>query len=115
MFKLANWVGRLFHSMREAGQSRLGWGGIYRLLGLSVGVIVHGMDDAERKKAYAVAEIKHPGTGSVMERVMKSLCDIDFGSLPVDKVLTALLDKCHEVFGLTYDHSEISEILGSKK
>lgn len=28
-------------------------GGIYRLLGLSVGVIVHGMDDAERKKAYA--------------------------------------------------------------
>ena len=28
-------------------------GGIYNLLGLSVGVIVHGMDDAERKKAYA--------------------------------------------------------------
>ncbi len=28
-------------------------GGIYQLLGLSVGVIVHGMDDAERKEAYA--------------------------------------------------------------
>ncbi|MBW1668891.1 MAG: preprotein translocase subunit SecA [Deltaproteobacteria bacterium] len=28
-------------------------GGIYRFLGLSVGVIVHGMDDQERKKAYA--------------------------------------------------------------
>ncbi|MBN1277242.1 MAG: preprotein translocase subunit SecA [Deltaproteobacteria bacterium] len=28
-------------------------GGIYRFLGMSVGVIVHGMDDAERKKAYA--------------------------------------------------------------
>jgi preprotein translocase subunit SecA len=28
-------------------------GGIYRLLGLSVGVIVHGMDDVERKQAYA--------------------------------------------------------------
>ena len=28
-------------------------GGIYNFLGLSVGVIVHGMDDAERKKAYA--------------------------------------------------------------
>jgi preprotein translocase subunit SecA len=27
--------------------------GIYQLLGLSVGVIVHGMDDAERKEAYA--------------------------------------------------------------
>ncbi|HUT83948.1 MAG TPA: DEAD/DEAH box helicase, partial [Thermodesulfobacteriota bacterium] len=27
-------------------------GGIYKFLGLSVGVIVHGMDDAERKKAY---------------------------------------------------------------
>ncbi|MBW1800508.1 MAG: preprotein translocase subunit SecA [Deltaproteobacteria bacterium] len=27
-------------------------GGIYRLLGLSVGVIVHGMDDVERKRAY---------------------------------------------------------------
>ena len=27
-------------------------GGIYRLLGLSVGVIVHGMDDSERKRAY---------------------------------------------------------------
>jgi len=29
-----------------------GWGAIYRALGLSVGVIVHGMDDAERKEAY---------------------------------------------------------------
>jgi preprotein translocase subunit SecA len=28
-------------------------GAIYRALGLSVGVIVHGMDDAERKEAYA--------------------------------------------------------------
>lgn len=28
-------------------------GGIYRLLGLSVGVIVHGMDDRQRKEAYA--------------------------------------------------------------
>jgi preprotein translocase subunit SecA len=28
-------------------------GGIYRLLGMSVGVIVHGMDDQERKNAYA--------------------------------------------------------------
>ncbi len=28
-------------------------GSIYRFLGLSVGVIVHGMDDSERKKAYA--------------------------------------------------------------
>ncbi len=28
-------------------------GGIYHMLGLSVGVIVHGMDDAERKNAYA--------------------------------------------------------------
>ena len=28
-------------------------GGIYRFLGLDVGVIVHGMDDSERKKAYA--------------------------------------------------------------
>ncbi|MDY7038884.1 MAG: preprotein translocase subunit SecA, partial [Thermodesulfobacteriota bacterium] len=28
-------------------------GGIYNFLGLSVGVIVHGMDDVERKKAYA--------------------------------------------------------------
>ena len=28
-------------------------GGIYNFLGLSVGVIVHGMDDEERKKAYA--------------------------------------------------------------
>ncbi len=28
-------------------------GGIYRFLGLSVGVIVHGMDDQERKQAYA--------------------------------------------------------------
>jgi preprotein translocase subunit SecA len=28
-------------------------GGIYRFLGLSVGVIVHGMDDDERKRAYA--------------------------------------------------------------
>ncbi|MGD2126597.1 MAG: preprotein translocase subunit SecA [Desulfobacteraceae bacterium] len=28
-------------------------GGIYRFLGLSVGVIVHGMDDQERKEAYA--------------------------------------------------------------
>ena len=27
-------------------------GGIYKALGLSVGVIVHGMDDSERKKAY---------------------------------------------------------------
>jgi len=27
-------------------------GGIYRALGLSVGVVVHGMDDAERKRAY---------------------------------------------------------------
>jgi len=28
-------------------------GGIYKFLGMSVGVIVHGMDDIERKKAYA--------------------------------------------------------------
>ncbi|MBW1731865.1 MAG: preprotein translocase subunit SecA [Deltaproteobacteria bacterium] len=28
-------------------------GGIYNFLGMSVGVIVHGMDDAERKQAYA--------------------------------------------------------------
>ena len=28
-------------------------GGIYRLLGLSVGVIVHGLDDRQRKEAYA--------------------------------------------------------------
>jgi preprotein translocase subunit SecA len=28
-------------------------GGIYRLLGMSVGIIVHGMDDQERNKAYA--------------------------------------------------------------
>jgi preprotein translocase subunit SecA len=28
-------------------------GGIYRLLGMSVGIIVHGMDDRERKTAYA--------------------------------------------------------------
>jgi preprotein translocase subunit SecA len=28
-------------------------GGIYRLIGMSVGIIVHGMDDQERKRAYA--------------------------------------------------------------
>jgi preprotein translocase subunit SecA len=36
-----------------AGRDRNWMGRIYEFLGLSVGVIVHDMDDAERKKAYA--------------------------------------------------------------
>ncbi|MCF8062593.1 MAG: preprotein translocase subunit SecA [Deltaproteobacteria bacterium] len=36
-----------------AGRDAEWMGGIYEFLGLSVGVIVHGMDDRERKEAYA--------------------------------------------------------------
>src|ERR1700729_3781990 len=42
-----------FATVREAGKRTADWmGQIYPFLGLTVGVIVHGLDDEQRKKAY---------------------------------------------------------------
>jgi preprotein translocase subunit SecA len=75
-------------------------GGIYQLLGLSVGVIVHGMDDAERKKAYA-CDITY-GTNNEfgfdylrdnMKFDLNDFAQRDFSYAIVDEVDSILIDE----------------------
>jgi len=75
-------------------------GGIYNFLGLSVGVIVHGMDDAERKSAYA-CDITY-GTNNEfgfdylrdnMKYDIKELTQRDFYYAIVDEVDSILIDE----------------------
>ncbi|MFP4037585.1 MAG: preprotein translocase subunit SecA, partial [Desulfobacteraceae bacterium] len=75
-------------------------GGIYNLLGLSVGVIVHGMDDAERKQAYA-CDITY-GTNNEfgfdylrdnMKYDLSDLVQRDYNFAIVDEVDSILIDE----------------------
>ncbi len=75
-------------------------GGIYQLLGLSVGVIVHGMDDAERKEAYA-CDITY-GTNNEfgfdylrdnMKFDLNDFAQRDFSYAIVDEVDSILIDE----------------------
>ncbi|HOO41202.1 MAG TPA: preprotein translocase subunit SecA, partial [Syntrophales bacterium] len=75
-------------------------GPVYRFLGLSVGVIVHGMDDAERKEAYG-ADITY-GTNNefgfdyLRDNMKFSLDDYvqrDFHYAIVDEVDSILIDE----------------------
>ncbi|MBN2123994.1 MAG: preprotein translocase subunit SecA [Deltaproteobacteria bacterium] len=75
-------------------------GGIYRLLGLSVGVIVHGMDDAERKAAYG-CDITY-GTNNEfgfdylrdnMKFSLEDMAQRDFFYAIVDEVDSILIDE----------------------
>ncbi len=75
-------------------------GGIYRLLGLDVGVILHEMDDSERKKAYA-ADVTY-GTNNEfgfdylrdnMKFDLEDLVQRDFYYAIVDEVDSILIDE----------------------
>ena len=75
-------------------------GGIYNFLGLSVGVIVHGMNDAERKDAYA-CDITY-GTNNEfgfdylrdnMKFDLKDFAQRDFHYAIVDEVDSILIDE----------------------
>ncbi|RLB33909.1 MAG: preprotein translocase subunit SecA, partial [Deltaproteobacteria bacterium] len=90
-------------------------GGIYRFLGMSVGVIVHGMDDAERKKAYA-CDITY-GTNNefgfdyLRDNMKYDLADYvqrDFYYAIVDEVDSILIDEARTplIISGPVEHSE---------
>ncbi|HDG98180.1 MAG TPA: preprotein translocase subunit SecA, partial [Desulfobacterales bacterium] len=90
-------------------------GGIYRLLGMSVGVIVHGMDDAERKKAYA-CDITY-GTNNEfgfdylrdnMKYDLEDYVQRDFYYAIVDEVDSILIDEARTplIISGPVEHSE---------
>ncbi|MEW6594016.1 MAG: preprotein translocase subunit SecA [Thermodesulfobacteriota bacterium] len=75
-------------------------GQLYRFLGLSVGIIVHGLDDAERKEAYN-ADITY-GTNNEfgfdylrdnMKFDIESFCQREFHYAIVDEVDSILIDE----------------------
>jgi preprotein translocase subunit SecA len=90
-------------------------GGIYHFLGLSVGVIVHGMDEAERKNAYA-CDITY-GTNNEfgfdflrdnMKYNVNELVQRDFYYSIVDEVDSILIDESRTplIISGPVEHSE---------
>ena len=90
-------------------------GGIYKFLGMSVGVIVHGMDDAERKQAYA-CDITY-GTNNEfgfdylrdnMKYDLRDYVQRDFYYAIVDEVDSILIDEARTplIISGPVEHSE---------
>jgi preprotein translocase subunit SecA len=90
-------------------------GGIYRLLGLSVGVIVHGMDDRQRKEAYG-CDITY-GTNNefgfdyLRDNMKFDVADMvhrDFHYAIVDEVDSILIDEARTplIISGPVEHSE---------
>ncbi len=90
-------------------------GGIYKFLGMSVGVIVHGMDDAERKQAYA-CDITY-GTNNEfgfdylrdnMKYDLQDYVQRDFYYAIVDEVDSILIDEARTplIISGPVEHSE---------
>ncbi len=92
-------------------------GGIYRFLGLDVGVILHGMDDEERKKAYQ-ADITY-GTNNefgfdyLRDNMKFSLDDMvqrDFYYAIVDEVDSILIDEARTPLIISGPAEESTEL-----
>ncbi|MBW1681403.1 MAG: preprotein translocase subunit SecA [Deltaproteobacteria bacterium] len=90
-------------------------GGIYRFLGLTVGVVVHGMDDAERKAAYG-CDITY-GTNNEfgfdylrdnMKYDLEDFVQRDFHYAIVDEVDSILIDEARTplIISGPVEHSE---------
>ncbi len=95
-----------------------GWmGEVYRFLGLTVGCIVHGLDDDERKQAYA-ADVTY-GTNNEfgfdylrdnMKFRLEDMCQRPFNFAIVDEVDSILIDEARTpliISGPTEDSSEM--------
>ena len=92
-------------------------GGIHRFLGLTVGCILHNMDDAQRKEAYN-CDITY-GTNSEfgfdylrdnMKYSLESMCQRPFNYAIVDEVDSILIDEARTpliISGPTDDNSEL--------
>ena len=104
-----------------AGRDAQWMGGIYNFLGLSVGVIIHDMDDIDRKNAYA-ADITY-GTNNELgfdylrDNMKFSLDDMvqrPFSFAIVDEVDSILVDEARTpliISGPTEDVSELYEAI----
>ena len=96
-------------------------GGIYNLLGLSVGVIVHDMDDADRQKAYA-ADVTYGTNNELgfdylrdnMKFALDDMVQRPFSYAIVDEVDSILVDEARTpliISGPTEDFSELYETI----
>ncbi len=95
-----------------------GWmGEIYRFLGLTVGVIVHGLDDAQRKQAYG-ADVTYGTNNELgfdylrdnMKFRLEEMVQRDFSYAIVDEVDSILVDEARTpliISGPTEDNSEL--------
>ena len=94
-----------------------GWASIYRFLGLTVGTIVHGLDDDERRQAYA-ADITY-GTNNefgfdyLRDNMKFSLEDYvqrEFNYAIVDEVDSILIDEARTPLIISGPAEESTEL-----
>ncbi|MBF0305627.1 MAG: preprotein translocase subunit SecA [Alphaproteobacteria bacterium] len=92
-------------------------GQVYRFLGLSVGVIVHGMDDEQRQRAYA-CDVTYATNNELgfdylrdnMKFRLEEMCQRPFHYAIVDEVDSILIDEARTpliISGPTEDNSEL--------
>ncbi|RAU23139.1 preprotein translocase subunit SecA [Paramagnetospirillum kuznetsovii] len=96
-------------------------GQIYRFLGLTVGVIVHGIDDLERQRAYACDvtygtnnELGFDYLRDNMKFRLEEMCHRPFNYAIVDEVDSILVDEARTpliISGPTEDNSELYRLV----
>jgi len=96
-------------------------GGIYKFLGLSVGVIIHDLDDVDRKKAYA-SDVTYGTNNELgfdylrdnMKFFLDDMVQRPFSYAIVDEVDSILVDEARTpliISGPTEDYSELYEAI----